>query len=78
MSGSINPNRDYRQCPFCDQIFEEPLAVRKYMGMKIPTPLEVHIRGVHKKVRVWKGRNSKWLDINDVNKHLGTLKVKPD
>jgi hypothetical protein len=58
---------EYQECPFCDRIFEERGLISP---VGTPTPLEAHIVRVHKKVRVRKGSNYKWLDQAEVKKRL--------
>lgn len=54
---------EYRQCPFCDKLFEEPTGL---VRIGSTSPIDEHIQSVHKKVKVWKGRNAKWIDADEV------------
>ena len=55
---------DYVQCPFCEALFREPQA-RKPSGY---TQLEEHVMAMHRKVRVRKGSNYRWMDEAEVKK----------
>jgi hypothetical protein len=52
---------EYRQCPYCDKLFEQPTGLR-FVRIGAMSPFDEHIESVHKKVKVWKGRNAKWID----------------
>ncbi len=56
---------EYDECPFCDRLFVRP---RHFMAGD--TPMEAHIREDHGKVKVWKGRNAKWVDASEIAKRL--------
>ena len=60
---------EYEQCPFCDRLFEVPtvyVATDPYQGHE----LYKHIEKEHRKVRVRKGSNYKWMDVAEVKKRL--------
>ncbi len=57
---------DYVQCPFCDRLFREP-QTRKATG---ETPLEEHVIAAHRKVRVRKGSNYRWMDKGEARKRV--------
>ena len=39
-------------------------------GGTTPNLLEQHIKKDHHKVRVWKGRNAKWIDVAELKRRL--------
>jgi hypothetical protein len=62
---------DYEQCPFCDRIFEVPLAGRSLIDLDTARPassLDRHIRMDHDKVRLRKGSNYKWVDAGEMRR----------
>jgi len=63
----------YAQCPFCDALFKEPQA-RKASGS---TQLEEHVMTMHRKVRVRKGSNYRWMDEAEVKKTAAREGIGP-
>lgn len=63
----MSEKTEYTECPFCDRLFEKPLLERVRLG---DSPLEAHIKKDHHKVRIWKGRNAKWIDVSEVKERL--------
>ena len=60
---------EYEQCPFCDKIFE--VAAIQFVTLSpYRTTLEKHIVEQHKKVKVRKGSNYKWMDEAEVKRAL--------
>jgi len=55
---------EYRQCPYCDKLFEIPT----WTIVGATSVFDEHIQSVHKKVKVWKGRNAKWIDKAEVER----------
>lgn len=55
---------EYAQCPSCSALFKEPQA-RKPSGH---TQLEEHVMAMHRKVRVRKGSNYRWMDEEDAKR----------
>ena len=61
---------EYEQCQFCNKMFEVPFAVWMTLS-PYRTALEKHIVEQHKKVKVRKGSNYKWMDETEVKRALG-------
>lgn len=59
----------YEQCPFCDRIFVEGIILRnRVTGETSGNDLEEHISTEHNKVKVRKGTNYKWMDLEEVKR----------
>ena len=54
----------YEQCPYCDKIFDVSGLILAWED----TQLEKHIKDVHKKVKVRRGTNYKWMDMSEVSR----------
>ena len=62
----LNLEVEYVECPFCDKLF----PARAWASVGSRFPMEKHINEVHKKFKVWKGRNAKWVDMKEINRRL--------
>ncbi len=63
---------EYDQCPFCDALLVHEI----YRWADRDTKLEKHIKEVHKKVKVRRGNNYKWMDAADVQRLI--IKAKAE
>ncbi|HEV2450219.1 MAG TPA: hypothetical protein VGU43_07440 [Thermoplasmata archaeon] len=52
---------DYEQCPFCESVFQID-------GKPRNVPLEDHIRADHRKVKLRKGSNYRWVDAAEMER----------